>query len=149
MARVLIHAKNMPKYFWVNATQTSCHIINRVHLRKNTKQTPYELWYGRQPNLKYFRVFGSECYVCKDPKQLSKFDTSGEKTIFLGYSQNSRAYRVYNLKTKSIMKSINAVINDCVLPLVEDIPESLPVENTSPNDLSKRSMDSVLDSLPS
>jgi hypothetical protein len=30
----------------------------------------------------------------------------------LGYSTNSRAYRVYNTRTETVMESINVVIND-------------------------------------
>ena len=32
------------------------------------------------------------------------------KGIFLGYSINSRAYRVYNKRTKTVMESINDTI---------------------------------------
>ena len=48
------------------------------------------------PNLKYFRTFGSECYIRKDGENLGKFDIKSDLGIFLGYSISSKAYRVYN-----------------------------------------------------
>ena len=42
-ARVMIHAKHLPIYFWVEALNTVCHIHNRVSLRPETIATPYEL----------------------------------------------------------------------------------------------------------
>jgi hypothetical protein len=35
-----------------------------------------------------------------------------DEGIFLGYSTNSRAYRVYNTRIENVMESINVVIDD-------------------------------------
>nr|XP_023925785.1 receptor-like protein Cf-9 homolog [Quercus suber] len=43
-----------------------------------------------------------------------KFDAKSDEVIFLGYSINSRAYRVYNKRTKTVMESINMVIDDTI-----------------------------------
>ena len=64
MARVMLHAKNLPKSFWAEAVKAACHIINRVYLRPNTDKTAYELWFGKKPNLKYFRVYIWEFMLC-------------------------------------------------------------------------------------
>ena len=74
--------------------------------------TPYEIWRGKKPNLKYFHEFGSNCFILNDKEQISKSDTKSNEDIFLGYSLNSRAYRVYNKRTKAIMESINVVVDD-------------------------------------
>ena len=65
-------------------------------LRPRTKKTSYELWTRRKPNLKYFRTFGSECYILRDGENLRKFDAKSNKGIFLGYYTMSKVYRVYN-----------------------------------------------------
>ena len=64
--------------------------------------------------MKYFRVFGSKCYILNDRENPGKFDAKSDKGIFLGYSTNSRAYRVYNKRTKTVMESINVVIDDTI-----------------------------------
>ena len=64
--------------------------------------------------MKYFRVFGSKCYILNDRENLGKFDVKSDEGIFLGYSTNSRAYRVYNKRTKTVMELINVVIDDTI-----------------------------------
>ena len=119
MARVMLHNKKLPKSFWGEAVNTAYHTLNRVYFRPNSKKTPYELWRGKKPVVKYFRIFGSDCYILRDRENLEKFNAKTDKRYFLGYSSTSRAYRVYNLRTKTIMESSNVVINDqlCSEPL--------------------------------
>ena len=62
--------------------------------------------------MKYYRVFGSKCYILNDRENPRKFDAKSDEGIFLGYSTNSRAYRVYNKCTKTVMESINVVIDN-------------------------------------
>ena len=62
--------------------------------------------------VKYFRVFGSDCYILRDRENCEKFDSKSDKGFFLGYSTSSRAYKIYNLRTKTVMESVNVVIND-------------------------------------
>jgi transposase InsO family protein len=63
MARVMIHSKNLAQHFWGEAVNTARHIINRVYLRPKTNKTPYEIWRGKKPTVKYFRTFGSKCCI--------------------------------------------------------------------------------------
>ena len=67
---------------------------------------------GKKPNLIYFHVFGCICYILNDRDQLGKFQAKSDQIVFLGYSTNSCAYRIYNLKTEIIMESINVLIDD-------------------------------------
>jgi len=62
--------------------------------------------------VKYFRTFGSKCYILRDRENLGKFDSKSDEGIFLGYSTNSCAYRVFNKRTETVMESINVVIDD-------------------------------------
>ena len=64
--------------------------------------------------MKYFRVFGSKCYILNDRENLGKFDARSDEGIFLGYSTTSRAYRVFNKRTKTVMESINVKIDDAL-----------------------------------
>ena len=73
-------------------------------------KTPYEIWRGKKPNLSHFHIFGSKCYILNDREHLGKFDSKSYEIVFLGYSNNSRAYRVYNMRTQTIMESVNIVV---------------------------------------
>ena len=89
-----------------------CHTVNRVHFRPGTKKTLYELWKGRKPNVKYFRIFGSTCFILKDRENVGKFDSQSDEGIFLGYSSTSKAYRVYNKRTMKVMETVKVVIDE-------------------------------------
>ena len=91
------HNKKMPKSFWGEAVSTACHTLNRVYFKLDIKKTPYELWRGKTPIVKYLQIFGSDCYIMHDRENLEKFDAKSNKGYFLGYSSTSRAYKVYNL----------------------------------------------------
>ena len=104
-----------------------------MYFRPDSKKTPYELWRGKKPVVKYFRIFGSDCYILRDIENLEKFDAKSDKGYFLGYSSTSKAYRVYNLRTKTVMESSNVVINDevCSEAQLENIApvQDKPVKN--------------------
>ena len=112
MARVLLNSKKLSKRLWAEAISTACYIINRVFLRPNTSKTPYEIWKGKRPNVSHFHVFGCVCYVLRDREHVGKFDAKSDVGVFLGYSNNSRAYRVYNMRTQTVMESANVVFDD-------------------------------------
>lgn len=70
------------------------------------------MWEGRKPNVKYFHVFGSKCYIFGDHEKRIKMDPKSDEGIYLGYSINSRACGVYEKLTKTMMEYINVVIDD-------------------------------------
>ncbi|XP_075515303.1 uncharacterized protein LOC142549942 [Primulina tabacum] len=113
MTRVMLTSKNISKRFWAEDLNTACHISNKVYLRSGSTMTSYEIIMGKKPNLKYFYVFGCVCYTLNDRDQLAKFDSKSDKRLFLGYATYSRAYRMFNLRTRTIMESINVVFDDC------------------------------------
>ena len=84
MARAMLHNKDMVRNLWGEAVNTTCHTVNRVYFKPGTKKTPYELWKGRKPNVKYFRIFRSTYFILKDRENMRKFDSQSDEGIFLG-----------------------------------------------------------------
>ena len=82
MARAMLYNKNVARNLWGEVVNTICHTINKVYFRPCTKKTPYELWKGRKPNVKYFRIFGSTCFILKDRENVGKFDSRSDEGIF-------------------------------------------------------------------
>ena len=87
--RVMLHNKDVARNLWGEAINTACHTVNSVYFRQGTKKTPYELWKGRKSNVKYFRIFGSTCFILSDRENVGKFDSRSNEGIFLGYSSTS------------------------------------------------------------
>ena len=93
----MLNENGLPKYFWTEALNKACYLVNKANIRSILKETPYELWKGRFPNISYFHTFGCKYFVHNNEKQaLEMFDAKFDKGIFLGYSSISKAYRVFN-----------------------------------------------------
>ncbi|GKB92554.1 retrovirus-related pol polyprotein from transposon TNT 1-94 [Tanacetum coccineum] len=80
---------------------------------------------GRKPTLDYFRVFGSKCFILNTKDYLTKFDPKSYEGVFLGYSQNSKAYIILNKHTRKIEESLNVTFDETpppskTSPLVDD-----------------------------
>jgi hypothetical protein len=96
MARSMLSEYNVSGSFWAEAINTACHASNRLYCHRLLKKTPYELLIGRKPNISYFRVFGCKCYILRKDTRLSKFQSKYDDGFLLGYSLNSKTYRIYN-----------------------------------------------------
>ncbi|GJX14329.1 copia protein [Tanacetum coccineum] len=124
MSRTMLNEQSIPQKFWCNAVDTSTYIINRVSIRRILGKTPYELLRGRKPNLNYFRVFGSKCFILNTKDYITKFDPKSYEGIFLGYSQNSKAYIILNKQTIKVEKSLNVTFDETLPP-----PKTSPLED--------------------
>ena len=62
-------------------------------IRLSLDKTPYELWKNKKPNISYFKVFGSKCFILNTKDNLGEFDAKSNVGIFPGYSSSSKAYK--------------------------------------------------------
>ena len=86
----------------------ACHVHNKVPSKK-IKVSPYELWNGRKPNLDYIKVWGCLAfYRVVDPKR-SKLGPRAMKSVFIGYAENSKAYRLLDLSSNIVVESRDVV----------------------------------------
>jgi transposase InsO family protein len=63
MERTMLDEYKTPERFWAEAINTACYSINWLYLHRILKKTSYELLTGKKPNVSYFRVFGSKCFI--------------------------------------------------------------------------------------
>ena len=82
--------------------------------------------------MKYFRIFGSTCFILKDRENVGKFDSWSDEGIFLGYSSTSKAYRVYNKRTIKVMETVNVDIDESSDSSSEKCIEEFPKEILPP-----------------
>nr|GEU70718.1 uncharacterized mitochondrial protein AtMg00810-like [Tanacetum cinerariifolium] len=71
------------------------------------EKTPYHIINDRKPPVKFFHIFGSLCYIVRDGENLDKMKEEGDACIFVGYFTQSRAYRVFNKRTRVIVETIH------------------------------------------
>ncbi|MCO5604434.1 hypothetical protein L7F22_058600 [Adiantum nelumboides] len=109
MARSMIKAKGLPNNFWAEAVNTAVYILNRSYTKAVKDMTPLQAFSGKKPSVSHFRIFGSDCYVHVPDASRTKWDAKSQKCIFLGYSEESKGYRLYNPTTKKIVISRDVV----------------------------------------
>nr|GFA48376.1 retrovirus-related Pol polyprotein from transposon TNT 1-94 [Tanacetum cinerariifolium] len=98
---------NLPSFLWAEAIATAYFTQNRSIIHKRYDKTPYELINKRKPNIKFFRMFGCNCYLLNDYEDVRKLKAKGDIGVFVGYSKESAAFRIYNKRTRKIHESVN------------------------------------------
>nr|GEY87034.1 hypothetical protein [Tanacetum cinerariifolium] len=99
-------------FLWAEAIATVCYTQNRSIIHRRFNKTPYELIQGRKSDISYLHVFWALCYQKNNREDIGKLGAKGDIGFFIGYSANSVAYRVYNRRTKKIMKMMNITFDE-------------------------------------
>jgi hypothetical protein len=110
-----------PERFWAEAINTACYSINRLYLHRILKKTSYELLTGKKPNVSYFRIFGSKCFILVKRGRKSKFAPKAVEVFLPGYDSNTRAYRVFNKSTGLVEVSCDIVFDETNGSQVEQV----------------------------
>jgi transposase InsO family protein len=121
MARTMLDEYKTSDRFWAEAINTACYSINRLYLHRILKKTSYELLTGKRPNVSYFRVFGSKCFILVKRGRKSKFAPKAVEGFLLGYDSNTRAYKVFNKSTRLIEVSCDIVFDEINGSQVEQV----------------------------
>jgi hypothetical protein len=108
----MLNDEKLSDGYWREVVSIVVYILNRGKIRINSNKTHYELWFGRAPSIKYFRVFGSKCYIKRLDENLGKFDARSDEGIFLGYASNKKTYRCYNIILHKIVESADVKVDD-------------------------------------
>ncbi|GJY84832.1 retrovirus-related pol polyprotein from transposon TNT 1-94 [Tanacetum coccineum] len=96
-----------PEQNGAEAIATTCFTQNRSLVIPQHEKTPYHIINARKPSVKFFHIFGSLCYIVRDGENLDKMKEKGDACIFVGYSTQSKAYRVFNKRTRMIVETIH------------------------------------------
>ncbi|GJY53815.1 putative ribonuclease H-like domain-containing protein [Tanacetum coccineum] len=106
-ARTMLADSKLPTTFWAEAVNTACYVQNRVLVIKPHNKTPYELFLGRKPALSFMRPFGCPVTILNTLDHLGKFDGKADEGFFVGYSVNSKAFRVFNSRTRIVEENLH------------------------------------------
>jgi hypothetical protein len=121
MARTMLDEYKTLDRFWAEAINTACYSINRLYLHQILKKTSYELLTCKKPNVSYFRVFGSKCFILVKRGRKSKFAPKAIEGFLLGYDSNTREYRVFNKSTGLVEVSCDIVFDETNGSQVEQV----------------------------
>ncbi|GJS73630.1 retrovirus-related pol polyprotein from transposon TNT 1-94, partial [Tanacetum coccineum] len=102
-ARTMLSASKIPLSFWAEAVATTCYTQNRSIIISTHGKTAYHI----KPLIKHLHIFGCICYITRDGENLDKMKEKGDPCVMVGYSTQSKGYRVYNKRTRLIVESIH------------------------------------------
>ncbi|GJR68043.1 ribonuclease H-like domain-containing protein [Tanacetum coccineum] len=111
-ARTMLADSKLPTTFWAEAVNTACYVQNRVLVIKPHNKTPYELFLGRKPALNFMRPFGCPVTILNTIDHLGKFDGKADEGFFVGYSTNSKAFRVFNSRTRIVEENLHVQFSE-------------------------------------
>ncbi|GKD80490.1 ribonuclease H-like domain-containing protein, partial [Tanacetum coccineum] len=106
-ARIMLADSKLPTTFWAEAVNTACYVQNRVLVIKPHNKTPYELFLGRKHALSFMRPFGYPVTILNTIDHLGKFDGKVDEGFFVGYSTNSKAFEVFNNRTRIVEENLH------------------------------------------
>ena len=103
MVRSMMKHFGVPKRFWAEALSTALYIRNRVTSRAlPSDRTPQHIRHCQASSLKHLRVFGCKCWYTVPTVRVKKLDPRGRPSIFVGYAETSKAYRVLHAETRKM-----------------------------------------------
>nr|GEU39296.1 hypothetical protein [Tanacetum cinerariifolium] len=97
-ARTMLSALKLHLFFWAKAIITACYTHDKM---------AYHIINERKPSIKYLHIFGYICGLTRDGENLDKIKEKEDPCILVGYSTQSKGYRIYNKRTRLIVESIH------------------------------------------
>ncbi|GJV60492.1 putative ribonuclease H-like domain-containing protein [Tanacetum coccineum] len=124
-ARTMLYDSKLPTTFWAEVVNTACYVQNRVLVTKPHNKTPYELFLGRKPALGFMRPFGCPVTILNTMDHLGKFDGKADEGLFVGYSINSKSFRVFNSRTRIVEENLHVQFSENIPNIAGNGPNCL------------------------
>nr|GEV26693.1 hypothetical protein [Tanacetum cinerariifolium] len=106
-AKTMLADSKLPTTFWVKAVNIVCYVQNRVLVVKPHNKTPYELFHGITPALRFMRPFECPVIILNTKDHLGKFDGKADEAFFVRYSINSKGFIVFNIRTRIVEENMH------------------------------------------
>nr|GEU38828.1 putative ribonuclease H-like domain-containing protein [Tanacetum cinerariifolium] len=118
-ARTMLADLKLPTTFWAEVANTTCYVQNRVLVVKPHNMTTYKLFRGRTPALCFMRPFGCHVTIFNTKDHLGKFNSKANEGLFVGYSLNSKAFRVFKNITRIVEENLHIRFSENTPNIVE------------------------------
>jgi transposase InsO family protein len=139
--KALLNDQGLSMLLWGEAAMTTIYVQNRSPRRILKDMTPEESFSGKKPNVENLKILGCPVYSHIPKDKRNKLEPSGKKGIFVGYSDSSKAYRIYILKQHKIEASRDVTFNE-KMAFKKSIEETIEEEeNEEPTEESTENQD--------
>ena len=93
--KAMIHDQDLLMYLWEEVARTIVYVHNRISHNALGNKNPEEMFSIENPEVSHLHIFGCHVYIHIPKEKRTKLDPSGKKGLFVGYSEQSKAYRIY------------------------------------------------------
>ena len=112
IVRSMMFRKNIPKGFLLEAVNWAVHVLNRSSTLVVKNMTPKEDWSVAKPFVGYFKVFGCIAHVHVADNTWAKLEQHSTTWVWLGVSEESKVYRLYNPVSRKIIVNRDVVFEE-------------------------------------
>lgn len=95
----MLQEAGLPVQFWAEAVNTAVYLTNSSPSLAVKKMTPEEAWTGQKTDSMHLEVFGCKAYFHIPNQKRTKWDSKSKETVFVGYCEESKGYRLIDPKT--------------------------------------------------
>jgi transposase InsO family protein len=110
-ARSQMYGKKVPLELWGLAVLCAVYVQNRV-ISSTGKVTPFQLWYGKEPDVSHLRTFGSTAFAHVPDEKRRKLDPKATEGIMVGYGDSYRVYKIWDPVDRKIITSRDVVFDE-------------------------------------
>lgn len=113
LVRSMLQSAKLDKSFWAEALATAVYIRNRVTSHSLPEGiTPYHRWMNKPPSFSHIRVFGCHCWYVIPKSKVKKLDPRSREGIMVGYSAQSKGYKIWDPELKKMIVSRDVTFNE-------------------------------------
>ena len=95
MAHNMMDAKHFPNEYWDEEVTIDVYIMNRCPSKILKNKFPQEAWKCVDHSVSHLKFLGCVRYANVPDELRKKLDKKGQKCIFVGYSEDTKAYKLY------------------------------------------------------
>ena len=130
LTHAMITAARLPEFLWEPAIAHAVYLRNLSFTRSIPDATPYQLWYGRKPNVAHLCKFSTPIWVLLQGQKIQrKMLPKSERQVYIGYDEGSKSVKYYNPANRNILVSGNFRF---LSPPEPTPPEEIVIELRSP-----------------
>ena len=111
-AKCVLKVRGFPKFLWAEAVATAVYLLNMSPTKLVHRKTPFEAWFGFRPSATHLKIFGCIAYAHIPVEKRRKLNDKNKKFIFIGYSNETKGYRLYNPLTKKLTISRDVIFDE-------------------------------------
>ena len=100
-----METKHLPNEYWVEAVTTAVYIMNWCLTKSVMNKVPQEAWTCMNHSFSHLNLFGCVAYAHVLDELRKKLEKKGQKCIFVGYSEDTKEYKLHDLVARKVIIS--------------------------------------------